>query len=519
LLTTWRKPRQHSEISVSSQPARSSEPESPGTNRVIARSPSATGTNYVPAGRAEIRLYDSGTDYLLTGKVRTEEDGPAAGALVSLYLSRPEAPKYEWPPIFRSQSCDADGSYLIRLDGPIPVGSLVIDEAGYALLEDICDVRVPGNREKDYVLTKAAGCVEGRVLDEGGARILGAGVSITAMRLGSGNDLSHIFPTTKIANDSGSFLIDRLPEGPRQVNAFARGFLRTSQTIMISAGPCAALDFNLKPARAVSFTVKSQNGLPLTNATAVLSRSEPPFTVGAMLKGSEVGRLEWNAPLDAGPAQCSVSASGFKTKTFALDPKDPPADVVLEEGDVFSGLVLTEAGTPLAGAQVNLIGSGALRGPVSDRLSQGVVTDHDGRFSVHVSFAPVHQVRVKKEGYAEQNIVLETEPPAKMLEIRLQRADTGIFGRVVDEEGKPVHRFSLYFHYYAAQSALGVLRWFDNEEGAFFVADLNPGTCEMVVSTDSIPPQKAVLKQLEIKKGFYFGELLMKVSPPAAPGK
>lgn len=512
------RPEQRIKASVPSQSVPTSKQSDPLRNPSIESSAVATGPHYLPAGQADFKIQDPGTEYLLSGRVSTDEDKPAEGALVSLYLSRPEAPKYEWPPVIKSQTCDFNGRYSIRLEGPLSGARLVVDKIGYALLEDICDIPVPGTRQKDYVLTKAAGCVEGIVFDERDAPVSGAGVSITTMMTNSGNDASHILPTTKIAGNSGRYLIDRLPDGPRQVNAFARGFLRTSQTVPIGSGPCAVLDFHLKPSRTISFVVRSKSGLPLAGATAMLSRPGTPNFVGPMSKTSEVGRLEWNAPLDAEPVECNVNASGFKSKTFTLDPKEPLAEVILEDANIFSGIVLTEAGKSVAGAQVSVIGTRSLGTPVTG-LVQEAVTGADGRFSVPVSLEPVHQVRARKEGFEEQNIVFETEPPPKMLEIHLSRADTGIFGRVMDKEGKPVRRFSLYFHDSSVQSSLGVMRWFDNEKGEFFVSDLGPGTYEVIVSTNSIPPQEARLHQLDIRKGFYLGELLVEVSSPTASGK
>ena len=85
---------------------------------------------------------------------------------------------------------------------------------------------------------------------------------------------------------------------------------------------------------------------------------------------------------------------------MSIDPKHPPAEVVLDEADTFSGQVLSESGDPIPGAIVRITPSAA----------EGyVVSDNAGLFSVPLADYPVGAVDVRKPGYARVQITYYKE--------------------------------------------------------------------------------------------------------------
>jgi hypothetical protein len=98
----------------------------------------------------------------------------------------------------------------------------------------------------------------------------------------------------------------------------------------------------------------------------------------------------------------------------------------------------------------------------------------------------------------------------------MQVADSGIFGRVVDDGGKPVRRFSVLLR---QQEMSGSARLFNSEDGRFAITDFAPGIYSAYFSSDSGPPLSAHLPELEIKKGFYYGEVVVRLLPYAPAAK
>ncbi len=100
--------------------------------------------------------------------------------------------------------------------------------------------------------------------------------------------------------------------------------------------------------------------------------------------------------------------------------------------------------------------------------------------------------------------------------ISLKRADGGIFGRAVDEAGSPVKRFSITF---TSEHGMVYRREFDNDQGLFSVEDLPAGIYDMAVRALPIDIRapyisaKVQLKRIEIRRGYYYGEILARLVP------
>jgi hypothetical protein len=479
------------------------------------QSPPMEAPTYVPISRMRLDEYNAGTEYVMTGKVTSEKGEALPGTTVSVYSSSPVAPKYEWPAPIASDTCDGEGRYTIRLGSPMQYVPVVIEKVGFAIIRDSLLIHDPGTIIKNYELPLASVCVEGNVRDAEGRPISGARVSISEIRSNAAN-LVSMYSQAATTDGSGKFSIGRLKEGSLSVQVSARDFLDDKHAFVSNAGPCEQIDFRLKPAITISFVVKNRLGAVVFDPIGRYVTSAAPSGMLAMAKGTEPGALEWKAAPDEPPIQCIVSAKGYKTDSFALDPKTPPSEVVLETGETIKGRVQSESGRPVAGAVVNVIGTrpsipgSAL--PVG--FSEGVVeTGSDGTFSMPLSNPPVYQITVTKAGYAEQRLVFGSKPAPSVIDVRLQPAEAGFFGRVIDEAGNPARRFTMYLKDLSAPDMLGFLRQFDTEDGRFSVTDVAPGVYSVRIIPDSvIPLTNADLPQLEIRKGFYYGGVTVQLS-------
>ena len=120
-----------------------------------------------------------------------------------------------------------------------------------------------------------------------------------------------------------------------------------------------------------------------------------------------------------------------------------------------------------------------------------------------------------KPGYADLRRIFNNNPAPSFIEARSQRADAGFFGRVVNETGDPIRRFSAYLKDLAAPNMSGFLRLFDTEDGRFSVTDVAPGDYSLLVVPEGGSLDKAKVAQVEVRKGFYLGKLRLYYIPLA----
>jgi hypothetical protein len=114
--------------------------------------------------------------------------------------------------------------------------------------------------------------------------------------------------------------------------------------------------------------------------------------------------------------------------------------------DLGSEYVLAGKITTAEGTQLPSDGNGL-------RSNGSTETDPDGRFSLALSFPLPTSITASKDGYTQERVDLSGNS-SSYIEIRLARADTGIFGTVVDENGRPARRFMITAH--AVRATLNV---------------------------------------------------------------
>ncbi len=136
---------------------------------------------------------------------------------------------------------------------------------------------------------------------------------------------------------------------------------------------------------------------------------------------------------------------------------------------------------------------------------------------------------MSKPGYIPQVVIpgfieqpggrLDSETPNAEVIISLKRGEGGIYGRVVDEAGKPVKRFHMVL---TTETWIRYQRDFDNDDGVFSVADVPAGIYD--ISFRSVPINTRepflsgtlLLKRIEIRRGYYYGEIQAQLLPNRA---
>lgn len=219
------------------------------------------GPAYVISAGAALEEYDQGLEYRLAGRITSEKGDILPGAKVAAYSSGPKKPKFAWPDPVAFDISDHEGQYTIRLSSPMNDAVVGVHKDGFATIEDLQRITVPGTVIKSYRMKPAPACLDGMVTNESGAPVAGASLftSVDQRSFGGELDLSHlaVFATTDRA---GKFTFHGLPEERVHVYIIAAKHLRESRTIELQAGPCGRADFKLRIANTITFRVTDRKG-------------------------------------------------------------------------------------------------------------------------------------------------------------------------------------------------------------------------------------------------------------------
>jgi hypothetical protein len=226
------------------------------------------------------------------------------------------------------------------------------------------------------------------------------------------------------------------------------------------------------------------------------------------------GIVEFSVPLEIGPIDCTFAAEGYITRTLAVDPKSPPAAVVLEDRPLLKGKALDDKGTAIPGTLVGIFGTGGAQG----KFDVAVLTDAKGAFEVPLSYPPAREIRVSRLGYVDRRIPFDkSKDMTADLNIRMKPVEAGLFGRVIDYRGIPVKRFVLHLKNKqtgaeAFQSSYSV------DNGKYAITTVAPGVYELVIqsvaSSTAEDVQVVHSDQVEVKKGFLLGEIVSQFPKP-----
>jgi protocatechuate 3,4-dioxygenase beta subunit len=300
--------------------------------------------------------------------------------------------------------------------------------------------------------------LSGRVVDEQGFTVAGAEVRIWTNPWSLGDPVM-----TVVSAANGEFSASGF--GPKFVAAaFSPDMVCVSglRGDLAEGTVCEGLELVLARAHAFVGTVVGAGDAPIEGAVLELgndlgtsSSRDATDTPGVLSFGSIAGaltsrqvtgadgRFEFSGVQGDG-VSVRVEAVGHVGRWFSHSPATGPATIDLDPGRVLSGLVLDADGRPAAGAEVRF-------GPLASNLGvnrSSTMTDETGRFSVSglgeeedadASSAPIFLAALH-EGHSVtvlQPAALDAGGQGNVL--RLERA-APLTGRVVDGEGRPVHR-------------------------------------------------------------------------------
>jgi hypothetical protein len=250
------------------------------------------------------------------------------------------------------------------------------------------------------------GRVTGHVIDKGTHQpvtAFQAGVSLAR----AGGMTIDIPPQLKsFTSDDGSFVLENVPVGAVQVVASAPGYTMTRLTnITVEEGKTVAdLELALDTGVRLTGHVTAPDGSALAGVTV-----RPESSSGGAMRivrqfGGPDGATTTDAngeysmdQLEAGQKSFSFSRDGYLpvTKSVDLSGREARLDAQLSTGTRVTGMVVTDAGAPVAEADVRA--QSALAGGGF----HGARTDAGGSFSIE-GLAPGHYTfSASKAGYAE----------------------------------------------------------------------------------------------------------------------
>jgi len=436
--------------------------------------------------------YESATEYIVTGKVTTESGKkPVPGTVVSLYGDRYSLTvKFAQP--LAEGACDSAGKYEIRLPAPFS-GSMTARQDGYVPVNCILDLKSPGVIVRNFALKEGRGIIEGRVFELGGKPLANVLVRPVPVPPYIGPYGYIALPDHILSNARGVYRIANMPPGDWNITTNLGGYLTQTKGISMDSGRHERIDFELTPVPTISLAARNSKG------KTIFAHAICPH--GATTE--ENGVMTISVPADANPFKCGIRAEGYKSKEISIDPQMPPTEVLLEDPDMLRGRVLTSSRSPVSGASIGL-----------SETTVDAITDDNGDFQILID-GPVPQVFVTKPGFIAEFLYFRDQKCPDFLEVILKPAEGGIYGRVVDEKGDPVTRFSVVLRDAGSDHYPGLFKYIDNDNGMFSITEAPAGSYQMVVheiieNIDQVP--KRMSMQVEIKNGFFLGEVLVILS-------
>ena len=440
-----------------------------GSFRVLAEAPGFESAELPPVAlpSAEVEVHLAGEAQVIAGRVLAG-GAPADGARVLL--------AHGTETTAREALALADGTFMFAGVGPglyalratrgslaSPVAAGVTVEAGPARRPAKVDAR-------DVRLELAPGAfVEGRVVDDAGAPVAGAGVRVEP----TGGDLTSDQVT---ADGAGRFRAGPFAPGEYRLIPARAGYVpaRSVTARLDAAAPASGQRLELVRGVMLTGRVVDDGGAAVAGATVrclapgiddlvVLFDALPlaaeaaalPSGTGRALGATRsvrtdaAGRFEID---DLLPGRYRLEASRpaaipMRTGELALAPGErrDAGTLALQQGISVGGRVVDEQGAAVAGAHVAVRrrtpASAAGRGPTADAdVGLYAVTDGAGRFGLALAPGPYALV-VTAPSLTDQAVPIDVaaQPPPDV-EVKLARADGTLEGIARDEGGRPLAR-------------------------------------------------------------------------------
>ncbi|HEX3555989.1 MAG TPA: carboxypeptidase-like regulatory domain-containing protein [Thermoanaerobaculia bacterium] len=286
------------------------------------------------------------------------------------------------------------------------------------------------------VRLKAPRILDGRVVQAGSAAPLANAFVWTRSR--------PLVPPAQTGADGGFRLT---LSTPREVALKA-----AAPAYLPAEGRCAAgastapIVLRLEPAAGLSGQVVDEAGQPVSGAALEVLPSPQGALLALALRSGPAGRFQLSGLSFQTSYEVKASRQGFvpgSLKVRTPSPGQPavPLKLVLKAGQTAFGRVVSETGTPVAGAALALFGE-----PVDSRGVFQAVSDAGGRFEIRALAAGRFTLWVRAEGFPPLRRTVEVPAaPARadLGEVQLP-AGARVEGQVTDTHGAPLMAASVW---------------------------------------------------------------------------
>ncbi len=280
----------------------------------------------------------------------------------------------------------------------------------------------------------AGGGIRIEVYDDHNHPIAGATVSVPALE-----------SVREQTDSEGKVTMSNLPPGSALLVASAPGYAKSSILVSIprNADTLTLQRFSLVPGVKVSGTVVDNEGKPVANAKLIAHDNSALFGVENPKKdgvsSNKDGKFELPA-VPSGAMRLHASHDDFApSSTEIIHVGDTPLsdiEVVMSEGGIISGSVVSLSGDKVAWATVRIVAGGDTP---SRSVNRQLIADENGKFSA--SGLPLEELLLQASSEEASSKAIDIDLLAKTKESNLKvtlDVEGTISGVVVDEEGQPI---------------------------------------------------------------------------------
>jgi protocatechuate 3,4-dioxygenase beta subunit len=307
-----------------------------------------------------------------------------------------------------------DGSFVVA---DLVPGQVMLNFSKFE--ESIREVRTVNAPARELTVElPPGGRITGRVLDKTTRRPIAsfqAGVSNS--RSGGGMVMMAPPSLRSFTSDDGSFTLENVPIGPVEVVAQAAGYVngRTANINMDEAKTINDVEVLLDTGAKIIGKVTGPDGSPVQGASVGVEAAGgggPMRLMGDAAGATTDASGEYTLEtVESGSRTVSVRHQKYlpATKTVDVTGREVRVDVQLSGGIKVTGVVVTDAGAPVADATVRIAGGGG--------FGRSGRTDQNGAFTLESVAPGRYTVTARKQGYADgtlRDVDLSTGVPVKV---------------------------------------------------------------------------------------------------------
>ena len=311
-----------------------------------------------------------------------------------------------------------DGSFRIS---DLTPGSVMLNVNKMdAFIQQIRPVTIPA---RDLVIDlPAGGRITGHVIDKmTKSPISSFQAGVSASRSGGGMMISMPPMLRSFTSDDGTFTLENVPAGPTQVVVMAPGYTtaRVPGLNVEDGKSVADLEVALDTGARVTGRVTGSDGSPLSG---VVVRMDTNVTPGRGMRFDSTNSNAVTDPngeytlesVETGDQTFVFSYQGYLTenRTINIAGKDARLDVQLSSGIRLTGVVVTDAGVPVADATVRAMSAS------DPSFGKQARTDANGAFEIDGEAPGHYSLTAGKSGYAEgilRDFDASTGAPARII--------------------------------------------------------------------------------------------------------